>query len=116
MGKRLTIWIVICVLLGVWAYARFGGDTETQPPPPTIGQFAAPEFFAAKPGLNARRINVRAGPGTEYRILETHDQGTILTGVARVADTRGAFWIELANGRGFVKETVITPANGTDVP
>jgi hypothetical protein len=119
VDKRIMFLILAFVLCGVWAYARFGGPEVSPVAPstgPVVGHFAAPIAFVATPGLNLAHIHVRSGPGADFKIQETLPRGEPLTGVARTADTSGAFWIELANGRGYVKESVLTPADGQSPP
>lgn len=115
--KPIRIALVAALLVGVWAYARFSDRPVPAPTPSlAIGAFSEPENFVAAPGLNAQHIHVRSGPGAAYRILETLEPGTALIGIARRTDTNGAFWIQLANNRGFVKETVLSANAGVAAP
>lgn len=115
---RAKIALIVVLLAVVWGYARFSGAQTAIPPsiPTEIGTFAMPVDFVAVPGANLGRINLRAGPGAEYRVLEMVNRGTHLTGVARVADTNGATWIQLANNRGYAKETVVRVAADGGAP
>lgn len=115
--RPFRIAVVAAVLLGVWIYARFSDQPVPAPTPsPVVGAFSEPESFIAAPGVTAQHIHVRSGPGAEYRILETLDRGTALIGIARTTDTNGAFWIQLANNRGFAKETVLMENAGVAAP
>jgi len=112
-ADRAKFALILLLLAVVWGYARFGSDRPTPPTLPAgIGAFENPVQFLAAPGGNFSRINVRSGPGGEYRILEKVTRGTPLTGIARAADTNGASWIELANGRGYTKESVLVVNGG----
>jgi len=107
--------VVLILIATVWAYARFGDTAFSLSTVPSgIGAFSAPVAFVATPGANLAHINLRSGPGAEYRILEKLDRGTPLNGIARVVDSKGAAWIEIAGARGFAKESVLsaTPSGG----
>jgi hypothetical protein len=119
VDKRIMLLVLGLVMCGVWSYARFGGPAPpiaTQRAVPVTGNFAEPIAFIATPGLDAAHIHVRSGPGAGFKIRETLNRGEPLSGIARTTDAAGAFWIELANGRGYVKESVLTPASGQTPP
>jgi hypothetical protein len=118
VDKRLMIATVTIILGGVWAYARFGEPTfpSRHPHHHSSAPLQRRSRFIATPGMNFAHINVRAGPGAQYRIRETVERGATLIGIGRTTDSTGAFWIVLADGRGFVKESVLAPANGTPAP
>ena len=114
VNKWIMLGMVSIVLCGVWAYARFGGDTILAPTPyskPIIDTSTTTEKFIATPGVNSLRIHVRSGPGTQYQILESVPRGTPLTGIGRIKDSNGALWIILDKRRGYVKESVLSPFN-----
>lgn len=104
---------IICVLglLGfVWFQAR-GGAFAVAPviSQPQIGTFAAQQVFVVWPGGNGAHGNVRAGPGTTYSVIEQITRGSSVNGEARVVANDGSTWIVLANGRGYMKESVLRP-------
>lgn len=107
--KRLKLAVTVTVLATVWAYARFGEHIAQTPYVPVIGRFSEPWPFVALPAAPYLRINVRAGPGPEYRVKEEIDRGTTVVGIGRAIDKAGAHWIEMADGRGYAKETVLRP-------
>ena len=107
--KRLKLAVTVTVLATVWAYARFS-EHVSQAHVPVIGRFSEPWPFVALPAAPYLRINVRAGPGPEYRVKEEIDRGTPVVGIGRAVDQAGAHWIEIADGRGYAKETVLRPA------
>jgi hypothetical protein len=114
IARRWKIALVALSVVTVWAYARFDALLEfpsapAAPPSMIIGSFHEPQVFIATPGEGNVHINVRAGPGAEFRVLRQFDRGVAVRGVARTLDSRGAYWIELAEGRGFIKESVLRP-------
>lgn len=113
VNKRLMLSLVLIVICGVWIYARFGATASAPSSFHTadIGNFTTPKYFIVTPAFDFSNINVRAGPGMQYRILETIPRGTQLTGVGRTVDSDGDFWIVLVNGRGYALESVLSPAN-----
>jgi hypothetical protein len=113
VDKRLKLGASALMLCSVWAYAHFGGGAAPAPKPAAASLVAAalggPQMFVASPRSNRAHIHVRSGPGAAYRILETLPRGTPLRGIARVSDTKDAFWIVLVARRGYVKESVLRP-------
>lgn len=112
--KRLMPSIVVVVICGIWIFARFGDITEAVTllrSTSVSGTISTPMSFIATPGVNFDRINVRAGPGIQYPIIEKIARGEPLTGIGRTRDSTGAFWIELDNRRGYVSESVLSPAS-----
>jgi hypothetical protein len=100
------------VLAAVWVYARFAEEPVAEPklgPDPTIAHHDNLQLFVATPGMNLGRIHIRTGPGGEYAIVETIPRGAPLTCIGRTTDSTGEWWIVLANKRGYVKETVVSP-------
>ncbi len=114
-AEKLKLAVVALLLVVAWSFARFASlaDPATVLSAPAgVGVFAQPSNFAATPGVDAQHVNVRAGPGAEYRVKLQLDRGTIVVGVARALDTKGVPWIQLSGDAGYVKETVLAPAVG----
>lgn len=105
--KRFKIFVTVMAIVAVWFYARFG-VTQPSPTAITIGAFATPQEFVARPGEGSSHINVRAGAGADYRVLYQLDRGAGVVGIARVTDAKGAYWIELKDGKSFAKESVLS--------
>lgn len=105
------IWLTIALLVGVWAFARLGGHPPAAPLS-AVGVFAQPTRFLVTPMESVTSVNVRIGPGTQFRVRDRLYRGDQVSGVERVTDVNGDPWIKLANESGFVKESILTVAGG----
>jgi len=106
--RPLKFWLIAVLLIGVWIFARFGGGLPTN----EVGTFSQPVPYVAAPGGTARHIHLRAGPGAEFKVRENLERDAPVVGIARRTDSHGDFWIELADGRGFAKESVLAASSG----
>lgn len=114
-GPKLNLWIAAALLVCVWVFARFGGH-EPSRTDPAVGVFKRPIMFEVTPPKPVKTINVRSGPGAQFRVIGHRKPGTRVLGIERVTDTNSAFWIRLSNDRGFVKESILTPSPGGERP
>jgi len=102
------VFCVAVMMLGLYAYGRSGPGIESAVEAESyVGVFSSPQVFLAAPGGSATSINLRRGPGREFRAFSEAKRGVRLIGTARRLDSEGASWIELELGQGFAKESVL---------
>ncbi len=104
VGRR---WLLFVALLGSGLAFAWLASYLLQPPP------TWPQTYTVTPGPGHTSANVRSGVGGDYRLVRSLPRGASITGVAEANDTNGAAWIELSDGSGFMKETVLRKAETT---
>ena len=106
-AQPLRIALILSLLVGVWVFARFG---EAPPRGAQLsGQFEGPVVFRVSPPEQVTEINVRAGPGRQYRIVGHLPRNSQVVGVEQLPDNQGAPWIRLTEERGYIKQSILTP-------
>lgn len=123
-ARDVSIFIAVVglVLIGIFWISRpsgnFVSDNVQSPPPavsataantPVVQQFGSPQTYTVVPGGHLADVNERNGPGWTYGIVQKFPRGTTVVGTGRALDTDGLGWIQLADGTGFIKETVLAP-------
>jgi hypothetical protein len=116
---------ILCAAGAAWMFVT--GRVTNAPPPETIAvlspvansgtgvpvAFSSPQTYTVVPGDGLKDVNVRTGPCTEYSARQKLDRDTSVTGIGRAIDSAGNAWIQLADGLGYVKETLLKPRDSS---
>lgn len=110
-AKSTKLKIALLLFVLVWLYARVDlSSLGARAGAAGVGSFSQQRTFFASPAAGIESINIRSGPGIEYQVLASVTRDVPMRGIARRSAANGSYWIELANGGGFVKESLLTPA------
>lgn len=105
-ANRLRVRVTLSVVIAIWLYARFVGPPSLASIPVVCDFRVHCDFIVLPPG-NAAQINIREGPGAEFKVRTQVNRGSYLTGIGRRVSTSGTPWVELAGGQGFAKESLL---------
>jgi hypothetical protein len=104
--------LALAIAIGMYFWTNREPTKAGTPPVP----FTQAQAYTVVPGAGLPHVNERGGPGTDYPILGQIDRGASVLGIARAFDSDNGSWIEMADGRGYVKETLLEPVAATPPP
>jgi Domain of unknown function (DUF4145) len=111
--------VVLCGIIYVWNANSSSGGANTQPQPtpvasvnttPSVVPFPSPQTYVVVPGGRLADVNERSGPSWTYGVVQKFNRGSYVTGSGRAVDADGVGWIQLSDGGGFIKETLLAPS------
>lgn len=102
--------LLFCCVSLLLSFSRFGFDAERTQKSYVPSQHIEISFISNH-GAAYRKINIRSGPGVNYKVIREVDRGQLVIGIKRVSDANGDPWVRLKAG-GYAKETILTRVGG----